>query len=295
MCIVEHSAWAQSDSAEARRLFLEGRASMSASRFADAVSAFERSLSLQETPATLYNLALAYRSTNRCTVGLNTLDRFDAMETDPTHREAASAIRRELVECVVTLTLHVQGQAETLFVDGRPSTLRDGQHRLLLDPGAHRLEVRRTGYRPVERVQEMLPGRAYEMSIDAAHDPLPAELIVDPGRGDAVVRVDDVAMVEVPGTVSTQPGLHRIRVVFPDGSSQERSVTVEPGGHVVVNFHERFVPSEQPLWSRWWFWTGLGVIVAGATVATVFALQPALESRPSATWGTTEFSIRIGP
>jgi tetratricopeptide (TPR) repeat protein len=29
-----------------------------------------------------------------------------------------------------------------------------------------------------------------------------------------------------------------------------------------------------PIYKRWWFWTAIGVVVAGATTATVIALQP---------------------
>ncbi|MCA9665446.1 MAG: hypothetical protein KC503_07655 [Myxococcales bacterium] len=29
-----------------------------------------------------------------------------------------------------------------------------------------------------------------------------------------------------------------------------------------------------PIYKRWWFWTAIGVVVAGATVGTVLALQP---------------------
>lgn len=293
--LASQTASAQNDAEEARRLFREGMTSLNDGLFADAISSFERSLRLQEAPATLYNVALAYRGTSQCTFGLNALDRFDALVTDPARRQSADDLRRQFDGCVVTVSLSVQGQCEALFIDGHPSPLRDGHHRILLDPGSHRFEVRRVGYRSVERVQEMQRGHGYEMALDASLDPLPAELIVDPGRADAAVRVDDVAMVEVPGAISTRPGPHRIRVVYPDGTSQERSVVVEPGGHLVVNFRERMAPPSQALWNRWWFWTGLGVVVAGAAVATVVALQPAPESRPPATWGTTEFSLRISP
>jgi len=33
-------------------------------------------------------------------------------------------------------------------------------------------------------------------------------------------------------------------------------------------------PAPTPVYRRWWFWTLVGVAVAGATTATVFALQP---------------------
>ena len=33
-------------------------------------------------------------------------------------------------------------------------------------------------------------------------------------------------------------------------------------------------PPSRPFYKRWWFWTAVGVAVAGATVGTVIALQP---------------------
>jgi tetratricopeptide (TPR) repeat protein len=33
-------------------------------------------------------------------------------------------------------------------------------------------------------------------------------------------------------------------------------------------------PTHSPFYKRWWFWTIVGVVVAGATTATVIALQP---------------------
>jgi tetratricopeptide (TPR) repeat protein len=43
-----------------------------------------------------------------------------------------------------------------------------------------------------------------------------------------------------------------------------------------------------PFYKRWWFWTAVGVAVAGAAVGTAFALQPDDEQPADVTIGTFE-------
>jgi hypothetical protein len=59
--LVSASAVAAEPSAEARRLYAEGKAEYAQGHYAEAVSLFERSYALSESPALLFNMAQAHR------------------------------------------------------------------------------------------------------------------------------------------------------------------------------------------------------------------------------------------
>src|SRR5947207_2582797 len=61
LILVSGSAAAAEPSAEARRLYAEGKAEYAQGHYAEAVTLFERSYALSESPALLFNMAQAHR------------------------------------------------------------------------------------------------------------------------------------------------------------------------------------------------------------------------------------------
>jgi hypothetical protein len=125
-------------------------------------------------------------------------------------------------------------------------------------------------------------------------------------RSEAAVFVDGRQVGQTPmrGWVYLQPGTHRISVVAPGQRPFAQTIVLYPGDHprvtvtlapeapVLVHRADapRRPPSQPPptpIYKRWWLWTLVGVVVAGATVGTVMGVSAARNDRlPHGTLGS---------
>ena len=212
--------------AQARGAFDRGIADVDAGRFANAVAAFEESYRLRPVAVVLFNLAGAYSRLGR-------------------HQQAIATYERYLAE------------------------------------GGARLPPDR-----VQSVRERIAELRRDLPVVVLHiRPAPFTLTVD-GRPQTVTG-DELAL---------DPGNHLLVVSAPAHAAQQREVQLAPGGRVTwdaaltaegaagppvvgtppVTTARVAVTPHPPLGaapvaspaitSRWWFWTGLGVVVAGGTV-----------------------------
>lgn len=272
---------------EARALWSTGREFLEDSRFADAASAFERSLALMERPSTLYNLGLAYRGMNRCRQATTTFERYLSLTSDPNELRDARQMLGEVRGCVAHVTVQADGDGAEVLVDGERITVTEGRA-LDLDPGRHTFESQRRGYRPVRQERDVARGERVTITLAAGGVALPATIVVETGRPEAVVRIDDEVLAPGRTSVETTAGIHRVVVTYPGEEAQRRSVESAPGSRVVVSFSER----TGGIATRWWFWTGVGVVVAGLVVGGVVLFSSDGEPYP-ATWGTAMAAIRF--
>jgi hypothetical protein len=87
------------------------------------------------------------------------------------------------------------------------------------------------------------------------------------------------------GAIVTMPGGAHVEVIADGYHPYVRDVVLLPGREALVDaaLTPELVtratppapdrPASTPIVSRWWFWTGVGVVVAGGTVAAVVALS----------------------
>jgi hypothetical protein len=80
-------------------------------------------------------------------------------------------------------------------------------------------------------------------------------------------------MLEVPDSLVERLKARQVVLV----AGQKRKVTVE----LVVLPPP--VEAERPVYKKWWFWTGIGVVVAGGVVAAILISQSGGTARPECT------------
>jgi Tetratricopeptide repeat len=143
-----------------------------------------------------------------------------------------------------TVKLQLTPTRATWQVDAEASS----ETELVLAPGSHRLRVLAAGFDPQERTLQVTAGSARTLDLTlAAHDPKPA-----------------VAPVLAASLVSDSSR----------DDSRSASIPVAPADTT----HARDRDSTS-VFERWWFWTAVGVVVAGGVAATV-ALTSAPGTRP---------------
>ncbi|HEY2731518.1 MAG TPA: tetratricopeptide repeat protein [Polyangia bacterium] len=112
------------------------------------------------------------------------------------------------------------------------------------------------------RVEELIAEMSKQLETQAAAPPAPA---VEPKPVEAPPVVTPLA----PARAAAPPPL-------PAAVRDEGTPTIPTGAVAVVTSP---APSAtqlgpQPLWRKWWFWTGVGAAVAGGIAATFFLTRP---------------------
>lgn len=281
LLVAAPDALAQQDREDARAAFLQGVRLLEDARYAEAVSSLERSLAMREVPPVLYNLALAYRGAGAYLRAVETFERFlvVAPPREPL-RNDASTIIEELRRAIGRVRVTVRGDAAELRIDDRAVTPVEPVSTVRLDPGRHVFEARREGYRPAIRSILLAPGESEEVELDAAEAPLPATLEVQVNVDDATITLDGRERGRA--RIELSPGLHVLEVSASGHASDRRELDVAPGRNerVMVTLAAR--PS---VLTRWWFWTGAAVVVAGLVVGGVLVFS-GTEQPIQGTWGT---------
>ncbi len=214
---------------QARTAFERGIAEVDAGRFASAVAAFEESYRLRPVAVVLFNLAGAYSRMGRHQQSIATYERYltEGTRLPPDRVQSVRDRIAELRREMPVVVLHVRPAPFTLTVDGRPQAVTGDE--LALDPGSHLLVVSAASRASQQREVQLSPGARITWD---------AELVADNA---AAPTAPVVAVAATP----TAPVV----------------TTPHPAGETPVTPRE----SSPGITSRWWFWTGLGVVVAGGT------------------------------
>lgn len=274
---------------EARRLFAQALALLNEQRFAEAAPLLERSLALREHPAALAALAASYRGLGRYLRAIATLERLVATGRDAAQEAEVRGVLAECRRALARVTLRVTGEPSEVLVDGDRVDVGDVTRELMLDPGAHRFEVRRMGYEAVREDRRVGVGEAAEVALDASARPLPATLVIETPQATTSIRVDGVPVGRGRHSMATASGRHAIVVTWDDGHAQERVVELAPGARMTVSIAPNRAPA---ITARWWFWAGASAVVAGLVVGGYFLLRPT-DAVPQGSWANVAEAISV--
>lgn len=282
------SASAQRAPNPAREAFDRGISALESQRYVDALAAFEESYRLRPSPVALYNVAVAQRGLGRIRDAIATFERYLEAPERGIDRARLASIRAELNALraqVVALRLMLSPSNATVNVDGRPTRM-DSAEGVTLDPGMHVIEVSAEGYRTTRREVDLRPGST--VVLDTALESLGlGRLVVTPSVASAVVRVDGREWGSGAVDRLIAPGEHELEVRAPRFDPFRRTVRVSSEG--VSRIDARLLP-EGSATRAWLIPTAIaaGVVVIGATTATVLYVTAPPEPRP-VSWG--EFTI----
>lgn len=301
---------------EARREFTEGARLVRQEQWGEALAAFERAAKLKPHPITTHNVAQCERAMGQYTRARRAL--LSALEENERGGGAllpesvvveSRAILAELDKLLPRLSLTVEPADATLTVDGRPlERASDGtfvagtrppgnaesagtaRFVVIANPGPHVIVLSRRGYGDVVVNRSLGPGSTG--TLELVLDRLPAQIRVNSNVADAVVRVNDVDVGNPPADVSRAAGRYHVVVGKRGFVSYDTEITLRPGEKVDLDATLR--PEQTALTQRWWFWTGAGVLVAGAVVGTYFLTRPSPEpTRPPTDGGGLGWSLRV--
>jgi hypothetical protein len=307
------NAYAEDDPKAAREEFVRGAQLVKDADWAGALAAFESSSKLKAHPITTYNVGACLRAMGQYTrarktfaTALDENGKLPGLDLTPGLAEEIRRYIGDLDKLLSTLDLVITPDAANIAIDGRPletstagpliaGTLPPGparpapkgKFRVVLDPGTHVITLSRAGFADAVSKETLVPGATVERKLEL--DRLPAQIRVTSNFVGAQVLVNDADVGITPVEISRPAGRYRVVVKKPGYLVFDTSANADPGQNLAVTATLR--EDKPALTQRWWFWTGVGVVVVGAAVTTYALTRPDPE-RPALNGGGLGWSVR---
>ena len=295
-------AWAdvappsEASAARAAELKKMGNEAMERLDPARALGYYSEAYGLTQDPALLYNKGRALQALENYPEALDALEEF-LQKASPELRAKVAGIETLVEDLrrrvgVLEVACNVEG-AEIRVKDGKGErvigrTKAGERHRLVA--GTKEITISREGYFPESRRIDVPGGGIARIDLVLASRAVTGKLRVSSAVAGAMVSVDGRPVGVVPAEVSVTAGAHRVLVQRDGYETADTTAVVEIGEERRLDVP---LAAKSSVLSRWWFWTGLGVVVAGGVVTTVVLLTPRSPDSGSIPPGTVKTDALI--
>ncbi len=250
----------------------QGDDAMIALRYEEALTHYRRAYEVTKNTALLYNMGRAYEGLADFPKALDALEEFsdkaapDLKARVPKLAELITDVRNRVATLILSSAVP---DAEIRLGDRVLGKTKPGQTVFRVNAGPQKLSVSHPDYFPFERPLTLAAGKIETVDVVLASRSAEALLRVTSPVSGAAVVVDGKAVGNVPAESPVKPGQHRIALSRDGYDRAETSVVVAAGEKKDVD-----VPMavHETITSKWWFWTGIGVIVVAGGIATYIAL-----------------------
>jgi hypothetical protein len=275
----------------------QGDDAMVALRYEEALAHYRRAYEGNKNPALLYNMGRAYEGLSEFPKALDALEEFaekappDLKARVPKLDMLISDVRNRVATVIVSAPV---AGAEIRLGNKVVGTTRQGQTILRVNAGPQKISVTHPEYFPFERPLTLAAGKIETVDAALASRSAGALLVVTSPISGAEVAIDGKTYGNVPVETAMTPGQHSIALQRTGYDRAETSVVVTAGERreisVPMGVHETIT-------GKWWFWTGIGiVVVAGGVLAVVAATtekSPSSGTIPPGTVKASAWGIRF--
>ncbi len=261
-------AYAQQN-AEAEKLKITADDAMDNLRYNDALEGYKKAFNISHDPRFLYNMGRALGALGEYPDAVEKLERFrtDAPADLRARVPQLESLITDFKRHVSTLTIkcNVVG-ARVLVREKAVGQVPLGDIKLNAGPAV--VEVVADDYQS-QRQQVSLPeGGNLELSFDLVKGSPTGILVVRSAPPATSVLVDGKGLGGTPLETALLPGSHSLLLTRDGYRDLEASAIVERGRRREIDLKLEKTPS---VFSRWWFWTIVGVVVAGGVGVTIAA------------------------
>jgi len=252
--------------ADAAHMKAQADAMMDSKRFAEAAQMYARLYAVSNDPTALYNEGRALEALGEYPDAIDRLEKFRDVAS-PALRARTRGLDEHIEELrgrVATIVVSTRVRGARLLVRGKDAGAVEGSREIRVRAGPATVEVTAEGYAPFKKEVDLQP-RATER-IDADLSPrAAATLAVRTTPTGLSVEVDGQPRGTSPFELQVTPGSHAIHVINAEGEDRRVDVSVRDGERRDVDVDME----AKPITAKWWFWTGVGVVVVGAVAAVV--------------------------
>lgn len=243
-----------------------------------AVEEFRASYELREEPVVAYNVAQVLREMRRYDEAVAWYTRYLDIGGDRisrSRRRRVESLVRRLSRVLVPLTLEVSPPGAEVRIDGRSVGVAPFEEPILVSPGERRIEVSADGYVVEETDLHVRARHAMRATYTLVRDTSLLRVTADPPQ--ATILVDGVPVGAGDVQRSLGRGSHVVEAVHDAYERRATTVRLDTLDEMDVHLVLEPEPRREEVWETWWFWTLVGVGVAGAaagvTAGVVVATQ----------------------
>jgi len=262
---------AEATPSEAAKLKASGDDAMQRLDYAAALADYQKSYELEPNPALLYNEGRALQALGRYPEALDQLEAFqrDAPPDLKARVPKLDQLVREMEGKVAKLIVQSNVPGARVLVRGRTVGTTPVGRPLRLNAGRASIEVVADGYHPFKKSTVLPGGGTLEIDAKLFSKATSGVLEISSPVAGASVFVDGKRLGVVPVQTAIPSGKHRGVVRHEGYDEAETFAVVQAGGSSRLD-----VPLDAPpaITSRWWFWTGVGVVVVGGVALTAALL-----------------------
>ena len=247
-----------------------GDEAMEALRFADALAAYSDAYAVTNNVALLYNMGRALEALNRFPEALEKLTAFEASAPPELKARVPRLIPliADLRKRVATLVIRTNVTGARIYVRNIVVGKAPLAEPLALVAGPADIEIDADGYFPVKKTLDLAGGTEQTLSFDLFSRATTGVLVVRASEKAAEVLVDGKRIGVAPIELNVEQGAHRIAVRHPDFRTFETSAVVPAGSNKTVTASLQ----NKSVATKWWFWTGVGGVVAAGAAITFAAV-----------------------
>jgi hypothetical protein len=279
----------------AETAFNRGTEQARATRWNEALSAFEEAQRLIPHPITLFNIGASERALGRYAAARETFtkcleqDRKGPLRLPDRLRDDANGFLKEIEFLLVRVEVTVEPTGASLAIDGRPIAKRTPEgsdaevwvagvaapgaralvppsFSLEVDPGRRVFTFSRPGHTDGVVVRDFDPGSRPKLALSL--NELPATIQILSNEPGSLVTIGGRDAGPAPVTLLRPAGQYKV-IVEKDGFvTAETELTVKAGEE--STFRATLPVDEPSVLETWWFWTLTGTALAGVGVATYF-------------------------
>jgi hypothetical protein len=244
-----------------------------------ALRKFEEAYAISKDPTFLFNEARTLEALQELPRAMDALDKFEELASPELKAKVVGLddIRIAIRQRVATLQIHanVTG-AEIRLNDRVVQKVTSEQTQVRVTRGALTLSVVAEGYFPCTTpITDLQPAEIRNVHCTLASRATQGILIVKSTNG-AAVTVDGASKGFVPFEGMVATGAHQIELRKEGCEFYRTSVLVKAGETRQFDYE---LQKSAGLLSKWWFWTGIGVLAVGTGV-TIYALTKEKDVTP---------------
>lgn len=258
--------------ARARELKARGDGAIGEMRYTEALEAYDAAYRLAPTWEVLFNRGRAHQFLGHFPEALADFEKF-AAEAPPPIRSKVPGIERIVADVrsrVGYLTVRSSVPGATVVLGDRVLGTTPLRARIGVSSGQEVLRATAPGHEPWERPLT-IEGDGRELALELVLAPVGDGILrIESGTPGAVALVDGRRIGAVPVDVPVRPGEHVVTLEREDHETASQRARIEAGKTRLVRFD---LVEEPGLHERWWFWAGIGVVVAGGVATAIIVTR----------------------
>jgi hypothetical protein len=197
----------------------------------------------------------------------------------PAHAQGGAKKAKKPAAAPRTGLLHVKVTVDgaTIEVDGSEAGTSPLEAPIRLTVGAHAVKVSKGGY--AEYLDTVKIGTNQTTSLEVDLLPFAAVVSVTTRPPGADVTVDGKLVGQSPLRTEVEAGQHELRVSLDGYHDAAQEIAVQAGQSYDLDLPLTALPPppkpiaahDAPIYKKWWFWAGAGVVAVGATALVIGA------------------------